>query len=133
MPIPIAIERLTSSATHPLQALGLEKDAAEPTAVLLQVHPLRIQRVKLDEHPDVIAATAWGFLLAQRDGRVLALDEDGYHLGRGSVEVEGELHAIAPLSAYRIAIAHGTPARGQVSVIDLEEWILEATAAIEQA
>ncbi|MEO0855162.1 MAG: hypothetical protein AAFY15_16900, partial [Cyanobacteria bacterium J06648_11] len=131
MPVPIALERLTSSLTHPLQALGLERDATEPTAVLLQVHPLRIQRVQLDARPDFITATAWGFLLTQQDGSFLALDDDGRHLGRGTLEVEGGPIAVAVLSEYRVAIAHNTAAGGTVSTVDLADWVQAAIAAID--
>lgn len=133
LPVPIALDRLVSSRAQPLQVLGIEPDAPTPTAVLLQIHPLRLTRIALEVLPDFIAATVWGFLLVQHDGRVLALDEAGQRLGYRQLEADGNVTAIAVLAEFRIAIAHGDASRSRVSVVDVEDWITAAIAARDGA
>ncbi|MEM6446589.1 MAG: serine/threonine-protein kinase [Cyanobacteria bacterium P01_D01_bin.123] len=133
LPIPIALTHLVPSLAKSQQALGLEFEAPEPTAVLLQVHPLSLKRVALEWWPDFIATAPWGFLLACSDGQVLAIDADGCQLGDGQfTDVNGGITALAVLTEFRVAIAHGSDGCGHISEVDLEGWIREAIAAIDE-
>lgn len=57
----------------------LATDQYDPTSVLcIDLKPFRIQRFVLDIKPQFLAATDWGYIVADKQGNIIFLDTSGY-------------------------------------------------------
>ena len=70
---------LGNIATTPQPYRLLATDRADPTSVLcIDLKPFRIQRFALDIKPQFLAATNWGYIVADVQGHIVFLDTSGY-------------------------------------------------------
>jgi serine/threonine-protein kinase len=103
--LPLALKLMTRSLSIPYQFLALEKDNPF-LAVLVRLKPLKLERIPLDFVADQIVAHPKGYILANRQGKVVYLSERGeqvYYLETGEV-----ITAIAVISASKLIIATPT-------------------------
>jgi serine/threonine-protein kinase len=103
--LPLALKLMTRSLSIPYQFLALEKDNPF-LAVLVRLKPLKLERIPLDFVADQIVAHPKGYILANRQGKIVYLSERGeqvYYLETGEV-----ITAIAVISASKLIIATPT-------------------------
>lgn len=119
LPVPLQQACLTST---PYRLLALEP--RYPTSVLvLDLKPLRIQRIGLDLAPKYLVATRWGSLLMAMDGQIALLNTYGQMIG----QINGPANptAIAALSPYEFLIATWNQNHGSLYRIDLRQLDLD--------
>ena len=74
--LPICLGRIITTP-HPYRLLAT--DRADPTSVVcIDLKPFRIQRFALDIKPQFLAATNWGYIVADVQGNIVFLDTSGY-------------------------------------------------------
>ncbi|MGL5035513.1 MAG: hypothetical protein ACRC6M_17140, partial [Microcystaceae cyanobacterium] len=79
--LPILLTTLHLNTYSRNHLLGL--DLTDRTqAFLVRLQPLKVNRIALSMEAHFIVAYPWGYLLANRDGRCLLLDDEGFHVGQ---------------------------------------------------
>lgn len=119
--LPVPLQQICLTST-PYRLLALEP--RHPKSVLvLDLKPLRIQRIGLDITPKYVVATTWGSLLMAADGEIALLNDYGQLIG----SIHGPAHptAIAALSPYEFAIATWHQNHGCLYRVDLRQLDLE--------
>jgi serine/threonine-protein kinase len=119
LPVPL---RQICLASIPYRLLALEP--RYPNSVLvLDLKPLRIQRIGLDITPKYLVTTTWGSLLMAADGAIAMLNNYGQTIG----SIHGPAHptAIAALSPYEFLIATWQQDHGFLYRIDLRQLDLD--------
>jgi serine/threonine-protein kinase len=119
LPIPLQQVSLT---TTPYRLLALEP--RHPNSVLvLDLKPLRIQRIGLNIAPKYLVVTPWGSVLMAINGRIALLNNYGQLIGC----IHGPAHptAIAALSPYEFLIATWHQDHGSLYRIDLRQLDLD--------
>ncbi|MGL5033373.1 MAG: serine/threonine-protein kinase, partial [Microcystaceae cyanobacterium] len=74
-------------------------------------------RIALSMEAHFIVAYPWGYLLANRDGRCLLLDDEGFHVGQ--FDLKEPITAIAAINRYRCLVALWQDNQGSLIVVDL--------------
>lgn len=113
----ITLNRVIASST-PYRVVGTELADAY-SLLLIDLKPLRIRRICLEIAPNLIAATDWGFVLADGQGRMVLLDQYGERIGR--ISGPANPTAIAPWGMSHLAIATWQAGRGSLHRLDLQE------------
>lgn len=114
--LPIPLRSIYSTPT-PYRLLAIEPNYPK-SILLVDLKPLRIQRIGLPIKPKLVAATAWGYLLTNAEGHIVVLDHYGQLLG----QVDGPTSptAIAPLANDKILLATWDTTQGSLYIIDLQ-------------
>lgn len=119
--LPLPLRSVATSYT-PYQLLALEP--GHPNSLLLiDLKPLRVQRVGLEIAPVQMATTSWGCVLMATDGRIVLLNHYGQRIG----QINGPMHptAISVLEPYGLLIATWDGEQGCLYTIDLRALDLE--------
>ncbi|UIE39654.1 serine/threonine-protein kinase [Leptodesmis sichuanensis] len=119
--LPVPLQQICLTST-PYRLLALEP--RYPKSVLvLDLKPLRIQRIGLDITPKYVVATTWGSLLMAADGEIALLNDYGQLIG----SIHGPAHptAIAALSPYEFAISTWHQNHGCLYRVDLRQLDLD--------
>lgn len=93
------------------------------SALILDLKPFRMLALQLPLAPALMAALDWGYLLANRQGRLLLLDRDARSMG--SFEGPPNPSALLPISAYEILVATWQGQHGQLYTLNLKEGPVE--------
>ncbi len=119
LPVPLQPIGLTST---PYRLLALEPQYPK-SILVLDLKPLRIQRIGLDITPKYVVTTTWGSLLMAADGEIAVLNNYGQTIG----SIHGPAHptAIAALSPYEFLIATWHQNHGCLYRVDLRQLDLE--------
>jgi serine/threonine-protein kinase len=99
---------------------GLAYDTTN-TGVLIRLQPLKVNRIGLNLQPRFIEPFPWGYLLADRNGRVALLDYEGFLFG--NFEVGEPITAIAPVDRYLCLIATWEGKQGSLLLVDLGDKV----------
>jgi len=114
--LPIQVEQIQRSA-FPYRLLA--SDRRDPQSLLvLDLKPYRINRFGLGIVPDLIAATPWGYVVADHQGKVLMLDEYGQRVGY--LELPFSPTALVPFDAHGLLIATWNETWGQLHLLNLK-------------
>ncbi|MCS6812845.1 MAG: serine/threonine protein kinase [Cyanobacteria bacterium] len=107
LPIPT---QMPVSSHRPYRLIAV--DCTEPySALLIDVKPPRVLRVRLTLQPVLIAAMPWGYVLVDHQGQISLIDEDGLQVGQIAppkdmmTDDATRVTAIAPLTVSQILLA----------------------------
>jgi serine/threonine protein kinase len=114
----IALDRGVIASKTPYHIVGTELGDAH-SLLLIDLKPLRMVRIPLEITPNLIAATDWGFVLADPEGQILLLDQYGERIGR--IAGPANPTAIAPWRTSSLVIATWQDGRGSLHRLDLQE------------
>ena len=99
-------------------------DQNDPYAlVMIDLMPLRITRLGLDLIPHVLASTCWGYVVADAQGQLLLLDEQGQRVGR--VDCPAPVTAIAPFHTHGILVTAQVGDRSTLYILDLRQLSID--------
>ncbi len=107
--LPIPTQMITSS-NRPYRLIAI--DQTEPySALLIDIKPPRVLRVRLTLQPTLIAAMPWGYVLVDQQGQLSLIDEDGLQVGQIAPPLDMMMSdavvvtAIAPLTSSQLLLA----------------------------
>lgn len=113
--LPVPLQRMVSTTT-PYRFLAT--DANHPECLLIvDLKPFRINRIGLDFVPQFLVATHWGYVVANRQGRITVLNDLGQQVGQ--LAIAPEVTAIAPLPLGQLAIATWNGTQSALCWLDL--------------
>jgi serine/threonine-protein kinase len=102
----------------PYQLMAVDRQ--NPHSVLLiDLKPYRISRLGVDIMPDDLLATPWGYLFADQQGAIVAIDREGRHLGQ--LQTGLPITAVAFMSPHRLWVATQQEQQGMLHAVDLRE------------
>lgn len=102
----------------------LATDQNDPYAlVMVDLKPLRITRLGLELVPHILASTSWGYIVANAQGQLLLLDEQGHRVGR--VDCPGPVTAIAPFHTHGILLTAQLGDRSTLYILDLKQLSID--------
>jgi serine/threonine protein kinase len=109
--------------THTPYRLLATEPGRPNSLLLLDLKPLRIQRIALEITPKFVVSMPWGYGVMDADGQLVLLDSYAQVIGR----VDGVPHAtaIAPLGDYQLAIATWHNQQGQLHQVNLSALDLD--------
>lgn len=113
--LPIPLRQLVSTP-FPYRLLATEPSYPN-TVLILDLKPLKIQRLDLPIAPKFLLALAWGYLFMSASGEIVACDRYGQFLG----QVTGPPNptAIAAIANNKLAIANWRQTEGNLYLVDL--------------
>ncbi len=120
--LPVTLSQLTPSQISASRCLAIDADNLR-VGLLIDFQPWRVQRIPLPIAPDFIRATPWGYVLADRQGQVVLLNDFGESIG--SFQVPGPITAIATFEIYGLLIATWQSIEGVLYTVDLRELKLD--------
>jgi serine/threonine protein kinase len=115
--LPIQIGQAILTPT-PYRLLATERSNPQ-SLLLIDLKPYRVFRLAVDITPTLLAATAWGYIVADAQGRIVLLDQDGGQVGR--IHAPDHMTAIASFNQYGLLIATWDGAKGSLYTLDLRE------------
>lgn len=105
------------------QWLALDRHAPE-TVILLGLKPLRMTRLNLDICPVLMLDLPWGYLFADKAGKILLLDRDFHPIG--GIQGPAGITAIASLNSHDLLVATWQKdTQGQLYCLNLQEYDLD--------
>lgn len=113
--LPLPLRQLVATP-FPYRFLATEPGYPK-TVLIIDLKPLRIQRLDLPIAPQFLLALAWGYLFTSAVGEIVACDRYGQFLG----QVTGPPNptAIAAIADNKLAIANWHQNKGQLCLVDL--------------
>lgn len=115
---------LTQVVSTPTPYRLLATDSYDPFSILLvDLKPYRVIRVGVSITPNFLVATTWGYILADREGHILLLDEEGRQINQ--IDAPPHLTAIASFDHHRLAIATWDGQQGTLAIADLKQLGVE--------
>ncbi|PZV14414.1 MAG: serine/threonine protein kinase [Leptolyngbya sp.] len=119
--LPIPLRHLCLTQT-PYRLLALEPGHPN-SLVLLDLKPLRIERIGLSLAPKFLASTNWGYLVMDGAGQIVLINRMGQEIG----QIDGPINptAMGLLNAYQVAIATWNGTEGTLSIVDLRHLDLD--------
>jgi len=119
LPIPLRYLCLTQT---PYRLLALEPGYPN-SLVLLDLKPLRIERIGLSMAPKFLASTSWGYLVMDETGQIVLLNRTGQEIGQIDAPINPT--AMGFLNAYQVAIATWNGTEGTLAIVDLRHLDLD--------
>lgn len=98
----IACKQLAVSLISPYTLVGVE--ANSNSGLFIQLRPLLVSRFPLSFIPDFIVPQSWGYFLASRGGKILALDANGNFLTQTQISRQ-TITAVAAINQETILLA----------------------------
>ncbi len=99
--------------------------ATEPehpkSILIINLKPLKLNRVAIEITPTFLAATSWGYILMDLQGQMILLDRDGQTLDRGAAPINP--CAIAPFGKFGLLLSTWNGTQGHLYTIDLEQQV----------
>jgi serine/threonine-protein kinase len=91
--------------------------------VLLDLKPLRIERIGLKLVPKFLASTSWGYLIMDAQGQMMLINRLGQEIG----QIQGPAHptVMALFNSYQVAIATWNGTEGTLAIVDLRQLDLD--------
>lgn len=115
--IPVVVDQVVGSHS-PYQLLATEGGNSN-SLLLINLKPLKTNRIGLESPPRLMAPTPWGWVLVDTGDRIVLLDEYGQGVGRIAAPVGAT--AIAPFGNHGLLLATWNNGRGVLHTIDLRE------------
>jgi serine/threonine protein kinase len=115
--LPLQIEHPTLTPI-PYQLLAIDRNHPE-LLVRIDLKPYRITRLAAGIVPDFLAATDWGYIVANRQGEISLLDLAGRQVG--VMAAPAPITAIAPFEQHGLWVATWAEEGGSQLAIDLRE------------
>lgn len=117
---PLLLDDLTSNPVSPYELFGVEK--VKPYyGILIKLKPLKISRIALNFMPKFIIAEAWGYGLANEEGKLCLLSREGHHVAH--FELSLTITAMTSFGDSGLLIASDFNGRGNLVTIDLRSII----------
>ncbi len=119
--LPIPLRHLCLTQT-PYRLLALEPGYPN-SLVLLDLKPLRIERIGLSIAPKFLGSTSWGYLVMDETGQIALINRIGQEIG----QIDGPINptAMVLLNDYQIAIATWKGTEGSLAIVDLRHLDLD--------
>lgn len=102
----------------PYRLIAIDRDHSG-VVVLIDLKPYRIFRIGVGMTPDFLAIAPWGYLLANRAGKIIMLDTEGRKVGE--LYAPAPITAVAALEMHQLAIATWSGSQGNIYTINLKE------------
>lgn len=116
--LPVSLSLVTLSQISPHRLLAIEEK--NPTlALLIDLKPFKVRKIRLEIIPKFIVATAWGYAIADSIGTIMLLDPDGERID--SFMLTDPPTAIAAFDDFGLAIATWSGDRGTLHRVDLSQ------------
>lgn len=122
LPLPIPLHLVTPSATFQYRLIAVEQDNLT-SALLINLKPFKISRIGLEIAPVLITTTGWGYILADRHGKIVLLNHSGQRIS--AFEGPASPTAIATFKDYGLLIASWSGSQGTLHRIDLRQLNLD--------
>lgn len=92
-----------------------------PLGIIIDLFPFKMRRIPLSIFPDFLISTLFGYILANRQGTVIILDQEGHQLGQFQVDENQEITAITTDHQYHLWVAtwESSQKQGKLSEIDI--------------
>ncbi len=119
--LPLPLQRVIPTLT-PYRLLALEPGRPN-SIVLLDLKPLRLNRLGVEIAPTLVAATTWGYVLVADDGQIVLLDKYGQSVGR--IGGPANPTAIALPTPHILILATWSNDQGYLYTVDLQQLDLE--------
>jgi serine/threonine protein kinase len=115
--LPFVLEQvILTQAPYQLAAI----DAADNHSVLLiDLKPFRVLRRGLEIKPQFLSAAPWGYVVANKLGQIILLDQTGYPVAQ--IDAPEEITAIAPTSSHDLLVATWKGQQGSLNQLDLQD------------
>lgn len=119
--LPIPLRHLSLTQT-PYRLLALEPGYPN-SLVLLDLKPLRIERICLSLAPKFLVSTSWGYLVMDKTGQIVLINRMGQEIG----QIDGLKNptALALINPYQVAIATWNGTEGTLAIVDLRHLNLD--------
>lgn len=101
---------------NPYQLLATDADHAG-TVLLIDLKPYRVKRLWVEIAPTFLAATDWGYILAEAAGRIVFVDHDGRQVG--TINSPAPITAMTTVQRHGLLIATWNGNHGQLYSLDL--------------
>jgi serine/threonine-protein kinase len=105
----------------PYRLLAIDRHHAT-SIVLIDLKPYRMVRLATEIQPEFLAATAWGYILANRQGQIGFIDQEGRAIGQ--VDAPAPITAIAPYN-HNLLVATWDGQQGALRALDMRELGLD--------
>jgi serine/threonine-protein kinase len=110
----------------PYRLLAVEANQVN-SVLLIDLKPLRVQRIRIKIQPTQLAVTSWGYILADAQGQMILLDDYGQMVGQITAPSATDLApdatttAIAAVSSSEVLLAtwSETCNQGRLYTLDL--------------
>lgn len=112
--LPVPLRQVMLGAT-PYRLVATEPAHAN-SLLLIDLKPLKIQRVGLEISPMLLAAMSWGYVVVDSNGQIVLINHYGEQVG--CIAGPANPTAIAPLDPYGVAISTWANGQGALSVLD---------------
>jgi serine/threonine protein kinase len=119
--LPIPLRHLCLTQT-PYRLLALEPGYPN-SVVLIDLKPLRIERIGLSLAPKFLASTSWGYLVMDATGQIVLINRMGQEIGQ--IDGLSNPTAMVLLNAYQVAIASWNGTEGTLAIVDLRHLDLD--------
>ncbi len=104
----------------PYSLIATEPD--HPKSILIiNLKPLKLNRMAIEITPTFLAATSWGYVLMDRQGQMILLDRDGQTLYRIMAPINP--CAITPFGKFGLLLSTWNGTQGNLYTIDLEHQV----------
>jgi len=126
--LPVSLHLVTPSVTFRYRLLAVEQN--NPTsALLIDLKPFRVFGILLEIAPAFIVAANWGYIVADRQGQIVLLDQDGQKIG--AFHVPAAPTAIATFADSGLMIATWSGNQGVLYKVDLRGCFAQALSDIK--
>jgi serine/threonine protein kinase len=110
--------RLQQIVLTPTPYQLLATDATQSgTVLLIDLKPHRVRRLWVASTPQLLAATDWGYILAETKGQIIFLDQAGRLIG--TTTVPAPIMAMVPVQQHGLLLATWNGATGNLYSLDL--------------
>ncbi|WP_088891904.1 serine/threonine-protein kinase [Leptolyngbya ohadii] len=115
--LPLHLKQILLTS-RPYRLLAVDRHNPDVLA-LIDLKPYRILRIGVDITPTFLAEAPWGYLLADRAGKIILLDTEGQKVG--CLNAPEPITAIAALGQHQIVIATWNDTQGNLYTVNLKE------------
>ncbi len=116
--LPLILSQIIPSFSNPHRLFAVENNTNQ--GLIIELQPFRVTRVNLNINPNLTVAIPWGFVLAEKSGQVVLLNQNGQL--RGYFQVSATITAIAPWGEDRLLLAIAeSPTNFYYQIISLEK------------
>ncbi len=119
--LPVALEIVIPTLT-PYRLLATEV-GGRCSVLVLDLKPFRMARIGVEIVPSLLAATDWGYVLANAEGSLVLVSTQGHTIGR--IIGPPSPTAIAPMGSHGLAIATWHQGQGALHFVNLQELDLD--------
>jgi serine/threonine-protein kinase len=119
--LPVRVEQLIQTPI-PHQLLGIDRN--NPHSILLiDLKPHRILRLGIEIEPSLLLSTAWGYVVANRQGEIVCFDREVRSIGR--LVAPASITAMAAIAPHGLLLATWDGQQGLLHTLDLRESNLD--------